>query len=1050
MGYLFEQVVTEADAIVRKPPERPSEPSSEIAIVVHLFYADIWHEIEAYLDKWDRAFDLYITLPPHTDESVMRTLLRSEHNPRLFVTENRGRDVLPFLLICDYLGIDRYRYLCKLHTKKTGDSPLGHVWRKLLYFDLIGGAETVAKIVGMFDNDETVGQVTGKYTVLDSQRYAYGNNTKIKRLCETSGIPFDENYDFAGGTMFWTRPEIVAPLVTLFREEKLDFEEERGQKDHTLAHAVERFFGLIVKAKGMHIAPSPSDYADLPAETVEQTAALVLSQQYAGQDVYDKINELNDYVHELEALAESMRLKNRLKRLPSDLLKLLKRGLRLPDIAIRDSASLEGIKERAAILPAVMRTDPAAIKKAWYYLRRGEVGFVWRRAREKLRQRVEMERYATTIDPKAYFAPFDPDRYKLPDGVRVDIVIPVYNGYDYLPRLFDTLAANTTTAYRLLVVNDAGDDPRVLPYLKERLAAFRDAELIENEENLGFVKSVLRAVERTQGHFVILNTDTEVPKYWLERLMYPIFTMPKTASTTPFTNAGTIASFPRFLEDNPIFEGLDIDRLDEAFREVAPERHYAKVPTGVGFCMGVNYDVVREIGFFDAEVFGKGYGEENDWCQRAAKHGYSNLLVPNLFVYHKHGGSFPSETKRKLLEENHKKLLARHPDYDLEVQRYIAQDPHKTLRRLLVLTASSKAKKIWLMFDHGLGGGANRYAEERIEERVASGDNTLLVRYDFYTGRFVLYHRYKSYDHRFGVMSLEQLDTLLKELHIGTVFLNSLVGYPHAQEMLEYLTDYLDKSPETTLIVPIHDYYAICPSYTLLDENGRYCGVPDRIERCRECMLHNDQEWKTFHGDSVDIDRWRELWRGLLARSAQVICFSNSSKEILDKAYDISGWENVSTIPHRVSDIAPVKVAPKRENEPTVIGILGAINYAKGAAIVKALVEAIEARNLPFKVVVVGEITERIRSERFEMTGKYKREALPSLIRRHRIDLFVIPSIWPETFSYTAEEVMRMELPLVVFDIGAPAERVKHYEKGTVLPDISAEALLSHLTANGS
>lgn len=61
------------------------------------------------------------------------------------------------------------------------------------------------------------------------------------------------------------------------------------------------------------------------------------------------------------------------------------------------------------------------------------------------------------------------------------------------------------------------------------------------------------------------------------------------------------------------------------------------------------------------------------------------------------------------------------------------------------------------------------------------------------------------------------------------------------------------------------------------------------------------------------------------------------------------------------------------------------------------------------------------------------------------IDLFFIPSIWPETFSYTTSEIMSMHMPVAVFPIGAPVERVKYYEKGLVLKETDAKSALKEL-----
>jgi len=98
-------------------------------------------------------------------------------------------------------------------------------------------------------------------------------------------------------------------------------------------------------------------------------------------------------------------------------------------------------------------------------------------------------------------------------------------------------------------------------------------------------------------------------------------------------------------------------------------------------------------------------------------------------------------------------------------------------------------------------------------------------------------------------------------------------------------------------------------------------------------------------------------------------------------------------------------------------------------------------------VVLIGEISEFIKSPHFKVTGRYEREQLPDIIAQEQIDIFLIPSICPETFSYTTQEIMMMQMPLMVFDVGAPAERVAHYEKGHVLPHPDVEAILTTVSS---
>jgi len=59
----------------------------------------------------------------------------------------------------------------------------------------------------------------------------------------------------------------------------------------------------------------------------------------------------------------------------------------------------------------------------------------------------------------------------------------------------------------------------------------------------------------------------------------------------------------------------------------------------------------------------------------------------------------------------------------------------------------------------------------------------------------------------------------------------------------------------------------------------------------------------------------------------------------------------------------------------------------------------------------------------------------------------LLPSIWPETFSYVAEELMQLGVPLAVFNMGAPAERVAQYENGMVIDRVDAAHALQQLRA---
>jgi glycosyltransferase involved in cell wall biosynthesis len=79
------------------------------------------------------------------------------------------------------------------------------------------------------------------------------------------------------------------------------------------------------------------------------------------------------------------------------------------------------------------------------------------------------------------------------------------------------------------------------------------------------------------------------------------------------------------------------------------------------------------------------------------------------------------------------------------------------------------------------------------------------------------------------------------------------------------------------------------------------------------------------------------------------------------------------------------------------------------------------------------------------VTGAYEHADLPRLVQEYKVDMALIPSIWPETFSYTTQECILMDIPVAVFDLGAPAERVRQYPKGLVIEKIDADSALDKI-----
>lgn len=328
-----------------------------------------------------------------------------------------------------------------------------------------------------------------------------------------------------------------------------------------------------------------------------------------------------------------------------------------------------------------------------------------------------------------------------------------------------------------------------------------------------------------------------------------------------------------------------------------------------------------------------------------------------------------------------------------------------------------------LIFDHNAGGGSHYYIDYEIKKRIEKSEIVYLTRYDLSTSKYIVKTFNKNINTNFETKELIDCFNFISKVKFDEIFINSLVTYPQVSKAIELILQIHEKNKNCKMVISIHDYFIICPSYNLLNYNKEFCFIPEDTSVCSKCLKN------------TDINIWREKWwYKILNKSTQILCFSNSSKNIFLKVYsDLSSKINV--IPHKTRDKLKKIYNPKlnKENNEIRIGILGNIHISKGANIVKDLVEYIDNNKINAKVIVIGSLHLKIESNSLEITGEYKRSNLENIVKNKNINRFLIPSICPETFSYTTEEVIQMGYPLFVFNIGAPAERVSNYPLGRVV-----------------
>lgn len=628
-----------------------------------------------------------------------------------------------------------------------------------------------------------------------------------------------------------------------------------------------------------------------------------------------------------------------------------------------------------------------------------------------------------------------------------DIVIPVYNGLHFFRECYQSVKHHTSPHHTIVIVNDGSTEEALTQYL-DQIAADSTTVVLHLPVNRGFVHAVNQGMSHSKNDVILLNSDTVVTQRWVEKLDAALYSSPNVGTVTPWTNKGTICSLPRFCEDNELPPMLNADDISKMAETVSKGR-YLHLPTAVGFCTAIRRQVLEDVGIFDEKTYGRGYGEENDFSMRAKEAGYVNIIDDRTFILHKGSMTFTGE-KEKVLESHLKKLHARHPRYMPQVLDFIDRDPLSPLRsriNRLIEHQTGKTHVLFLLHNDPLGGWAHNpggteyhvldlaealYHEGTIIPFIlaSSGSELLLLEKDaagdWQRSRVGLENPIDlttTYDGFYRDRLLEVLDLH----HIDILHIHQLVHSPcDINAMLG--------GWQGALFFTLHDFYTICPSYNLITPDNTFCHY-NQLKKCPSCTL-------TQKGARINLpDHWHQVHSNNLQRADMIYIPSKSCRDWIAKVYP----EISSSLVVREHGIHKSGLQTKRRRAPGQrlrIGFIGGLTKVKGSELICEIVNLDTAKEIDW--LILGEIGDadlmHLERSNVKKTGRYDKDTLPSLLTGSNLDLMVICSIWPETFSYTLSECWDVGLPVIVGPLGAPADRVKQHGGGWVTQELHARS----------
>lgn len=257
----------------------------------------------------------------------------------------------------------------------------------------------------------------------------------------------------------------------------------------------------------------------------------------------------------------------------------------------------------------------------------------------------------------------------VPPHQPVDIIVCVHNALADVQRCLNSIIQYSTPPYTLIIIDD-GSQTETRDYLRD-YARIHSTVLLRNEKARGYTCAANQGLRAAKSASVILlNSDTIVTPYWLDRMVACAESDPKIGLVGPLSNTASWQSIPEFESQgdwatNPLPTDLSVTEM--AARIAAHSaRLYPRLPFLNGFCLFIKRQLIENIGIFDEAAFPQGYGEENDYCIRARQAGWELAVADNVYIYHAQSKSYSHKRRKQLADHAFNVLVDKYGQTTLE------------------------------------------------------------------------------------------------------------------------------------------------------------------------------------------------------------------------------------------------------------------------------------------------------------------------------------------------------------------------------------------------
>ncbi len=259
--------------------------------------------------------------------------------------------------------------------------------------------------------------------------------------------------------------------------------------------------------------------------------------------------------------------------------------------------------------------------------------------------------------------------------MKCDVVIPVFNAPEWVSICLRVLLSCPSNQIGKIIVIDDRSEKYTENLLVDFAEKSGNIELLRNDQNLGFVKSVNRGlVSSISNYILLLNSDCLITQKTIPKLIAHAEKDQDVGLISPISNNSPVVTYE-------MLPGYSYMQMDTLFEELFSERS-VDACTIVGNCLLITRKCIEEIGYLD-EVWGQGYGEESDYQFRAMEKGFKAKIAMDCYVFHKAEASFGSDHQiNEHRQRNHKLFLEKWGEiYNSAWESYKKNDPIKYITR---------------------------------------------------------------------------------------------------------------------------------------------------------------------------------------------------------------------------------------------------------------------------------------------------------------------------------------------------------------------------------